>query len=161
MKKICSEIQEKILSSEGIFSTAIEGHCVDCASCRQLKQDWQLLSQIKPEPKIALTNDFAVIRAAQKFSRSQRIQVAIRRGLGYAAATASGIAAIYTVMFHGPLPDTANDIFNKAWNWDNFEEKVFVLDTATEVSRQDITIGASKDVALDKFIETEINIEQI
>jgi predicted anti-sigma-YlaC factor YlaD len=161
MKKICSEIQEEILSSEDVFSTAIEKHCVDCASCRQVKQDWQLLSQIKPEPEIALTNDFAVIRAAQKFSRSQRLQITIRRSLGYAAATASGIAAIYTVMFHGPLPNAANDVLRKSWNWDTFEERIFVLDTAAEVSKQDITIGTSKDEALNTFIENEIIIEQI
>ena len=161
MKNICPEIQEEILSSEGIFSTAIEEHCVNCTSCRQTKQDWQLLSRIKPEPKIALTNDFAVIRAAQKFSRNQRIQVAIRRGLGYAAATASGIAAIYTVMFHGPLPNATNDILRKSWNWDTFEERIFVLDTAAEVSKQDITIGTSKDEALNTFIDNEIIIEQI
>ena len=161
MKNICPEIQEEILSSEGVFSTATEEHCASCENCRQAKQDWQLLSRIKPEPKIALTNDFAVIRAAQKFSRSQRIQVAIRRGLGYAAATASGIAAIYTVMFQGDLPSRSNEIFNKAWHWDTFEEKIFVLDTAAEISRQDITIGTPKDDALNKFIEKEIIIEQI
>ena len=162
MKKKCQQIQKEILASNGIFNSIIEEHCADCKTCRQTKQDWKLFAGIKAAPKISLTNDFAIIRAAQKFSKSQRIQVAIRRGLGYAAATASGIAAIYTVMFHGPLSNNTNDIFNKAWNWDTFEEKVFVLDTATEVSSQDITIGdTSKDDALNKFIENEIIIEQI
>lgn len=161
MKNICKQMQEEILSCDGVFNAAIEEHCADCENCHQVKQDWKLFGQLKPTPKIALTNDFAIIRAAQKYSRSQRIQVAIRRGLGYAAATASGIAAIYTVMFHGPLSNAPNDIFSKAWNWDTFEERIFVLDTAAEVSKQDITIGTSKDEALNKFIETEINIEQI
>jgi len=161
MKKICKQVQEEILSCDGVFNAAIEEHCADCESCHQVKQDWKLFAELKPAPAIALTNDFAIIRTAQKYSRSQRIQVAIRRGLGYAAATASGIAAVYTVMFHGPLSNAPNDIFNKAWNWDAFEERIFVLDTATEVSKQDITIGTSKDEALNKFIETEINIEQI
>jgi len=161
MKKNCSQMQKEILASEGVFSTAVEKHCTDCASCLQAKQDWQLLSRIKPEPEIALTNDFAIIRAAQNFVKSQKLQISIRRWLGYAAATASGIAAIYTVMFHGPLPNATNDIFRKAWNWDTFEERIFVLDTAAEVSRQDITIGTPKDEALNKFIENEIIIEQI
>lgn len=161
MKNICTQIQGEILSCDGAFTAAIEEHCADCESCHQVKQDWKLFVELKPAPKISLTNDFAIISAAQKYSRSQRIQVAIRRGLGYAAAAASGIAAIYTVMFHGPLTDSSNEIFQKAWNWDNFEEKVFVLDTAAEVSRQDITIGTSKDEALNKFIETEINLDQI
>jgi len=161
MRKNCKQIQEEIFSCDGVFNAAIEEHCADCESCHQVKLDWKLFSEFKPAPAIALTNDFVIIRAAQKFSRNQRIQVAIRRGLGYAAATASGIAAIYTVMFHGPLSNAPNDIFQKAWNWDTFEERVFVLDTAAEVSRQDITIGTSKDEALDKFIETEINFEQI
>ncbi len=161
MKNNCQQIQEEILSCNGDFTVAIEEHCADCKNCRQAKQNWQLLAGTKARPKIALTNDFAIIRAAQKFSRSQRIQVAIRRGLGYAAATASGIAAIYTIMFQGDLPSRSNEIFNKAWHWDTFEEKVFVLDTAAEVSHQDITIGTPKDDALNKFIEKEIIVEQI
>lgn len=161
MKKNCSQMQKEILASDGIFTSVIEEHCADCESCHQLKLDWKLFAALKSSPKIALTNDFNIIKAAQKFSRSQRIQVAIRRGFGYAAATVSGIAAIYTVMFHGPLANTQNDIFHQSWNWDSFEERVFVLDTAVEVSSQDITIGTSKDDTSNDFIETEINFEQI
>ena len=161
MKNICSEIQEKILSSENVFNTAIEKHCAECSTCSQFKQDWLLLRRTKPEPQIALTNDFTVLREAQKFAGTRKLQISIRRWLGYAAATASGIAALYTVMFHGPSPNAANGIFQKAWNWDTFEEQLFVLDTAAEVSRQDITIGTSEDEPLNKFIENELNIEQI
>lgn len=162
MKNECQQIQKEILASNGAFTAAIEEHCADCETCRQTKQNWNLFAGIKAAPEIALTNDFAIIRAAQRFSRSQRIQIAIRRGFGYAAATVSGIAAVYAVMFHIALTNNSNEILSKAWNWDTFEEKVFVLDTAAEVSRQDITIGeTSKDDALNKFIETEINFEQI
>jgi predicted anti-sigma-YlaC factor YlaD len=161
MNNNCSKIQEEILSSNVVFSPAIEEHCANCESCRQLKQDWQLLSQVKSTPEISLTNDFAVIRTAQKFSKSQKRQILIRRVFGYAAAVASGIAAIYTVMFQGQLPNTANDIFRNSWDWDTFEERIFVLDTAAEISQQDITIGSSKNEALNEFIETEINIENI
>ncbi len=161
MKKKCSQMQKEILASDGMFTAAIEEHCADCENCHQVKQDWKLFTTLKSSPKIALTNDFNVIRAAQKFSKSQRIQVAIRRGFGYAAATVSGIAAIYTVMFHGPLTNAPNDIFHQSWNWDSFEERVFVLDTALEISSQDITIGTSKNGTLDDFTETEINFEQI
>ena len=162
MKNKCRQIQEEILSCDGTFTSAIEEHCADCRDCRRAKQNWKLFSGIKPAPEITLTNDFAIIRAAQKFSMAQRIQVAIRRGLGYAAATVSTIAAAYAIMFNMAMTDTSHKAFNKAWHWDTFEEKVFILDTATEVSSQDITIGeTSKDDALNKFIENEINIEQI
>jgi hypothetical protein len=162
MKKDCSQIQKEMLACNGAFTAVIEEHCADCESCLQIKQDWKLFADLKPTPEIPLSNDFAIIRAAQKYSRSQRIQVAIRRGFGYAAATVSGIAAVYAVMFHGPMTNTSNDVFHKAWSWDSFEERVFVLDTAAEVSRQDITIGDdSKDEALNNFIETEINFEQL
>lgn len=161
MKNKCQQIQKEILSCNGNFTAAIEKHCADCKDCRRAKQNWKLFSELKKKPKMPLTNDFAVIRAAQKFSRSQRVQIAIRRGLGYAAATVSTIAAAYAVMFNIAMADASNKAFNKAWHWDAFEEKVFVLDTAAEISRQDITIGASKDDALDKFIEKEIIVEQI
>jgi len=162
MKKDCSQMQKEILACNGVFNVAIEEHCADCESCYQFKKDWKLFDELKAAPAIALTNDFAIIRAAQKYSKSHRIQVAVRRGLGYAAATVSGIAAAYAVMFHGPMANTSNDILNKAWNWDSFEERVFVLDTAVEVSHQDLTIGeVPKDEALNKFIETEINFDEI
>lgn len=160
MKNKCQQIQEEILSCDGSFTAEIEEHCADCKDCRRAKQNWKLFSGLKKKPKIALTNDFAVIRAAQKFSTSQRIQVAIRRGLGYAAATVSTIAAAYAVMFNIAMTEASNKAFNQAWHWDTFEEKVFVLDTAAEISRQDITIGR-KDEALNKFIEKEIVVEQI
>jgi hypothetical protein len=161
MKNNCQQIQEQILSCNGDFTAAIEEHCADCKNCRQTKQNWELLAVTKVRPKITLTNDFAIIRAAQRFSRSQRIQVAIRRGLGYAAATVSGIAAVYAVMFNIASSNISNNALRKAWHWDSFEEKVFVLDTAAEISRQDITIGTPKDDALNKFIEKEIIVEQI
>ncbi len=161
MKNKCQQIQKEILSCNGNFTANVEEHCADCKICRQTKQNWKLFSELKNKPKIALLNDFAVIRAAQKFSRSQRIQIAVRRGLGYAAATVSAIAAAYAIMFNIAMADASNKVFNQAWHWDSFEEKVFVLDTAAEISRQDITIGASKDDALNKFIEKEIIIEQI
>jgi len=162
MKTKCLQMQKEILASDGFFTAAIEEHCADCDNCHQVKLDWKMLSTVTAVPDIPLTNDFAIIRAAQKHSRNQRLQVAIRRGFGYAAATVSGIAAVYAVMFHMALANTSNDAFKKAWNWDSFEEKIFVLDVATEISRQDITIGNTpKDDTLDNFIETEINIELI
>ncbi len=162
MKNICKEIQEKILSCDGVFTAEIEEHCADCENCHHLKMDWKMFSELESTAKIPLTNDFAVIRTAQRFSKSQRLQIAVRRGLGYAAATVSGIAAAYAIMFNMAMSDASNEAFRKAWNWDTFEEKVFVLDTATEISRQDITIGTvSKNDELDKFIEDEITIEQI
>ena len=162
MKNKCQQIQEEILSCDGTFTAAIEEHCADCESCHKVKQDWKLFAGIKSTPEIALTNDFAIIRAAQKYSTAQRIQVAIRRGLGYAAATVSTIAAAYAIMFNMAMAEASHEAFSKAWHWDAFEEKVFILDTAAEVSRQDITIGeTSKDDALNKFIENEITIEQI
>ncbi len=161
MKKKCSQMQKKILSSNCAFIPAIEKHCANCMSCRQVKQNWELLKQLKSVTKIPLTNDFAIIRMAQKFSKSQKRQVTIRRILGYSAAAVSGIAAIYTIMLHGLSPADSDDIFRKSWNWDNFEEKIFILDTAAAVSHQDITIGSSKNAALNEFIEKEIDIEQI
>ena len=162
MKKNCSQMQKEILASNGVFTTAIEEHCADCENCNQVKQDWKLFDGLKATPEIPLTNDFNIIRTAQKYSKSQRIQVAIRRGFGYAAATVSGIAAAYAIMFHGLLADTSANALRNAWNWDSFEEKVFVLDTAAEISHQDITIGgASKDKALNNFIETEINFDEL
>lgn len=160
MNNKCQQIREEILSCDGNFTAAIEEHCADCKECRRAKQNWKLFSGLRKKPKIALSNDFAVITAARKFSRSQRIQVAIRRGLGYAAATVSTIAAAYAIMFNIAMADASTRAFNQAWHWDSFEEKVFVLDTAAEISRQDITIG-QKDDALDKFIEKEIVVEQI
>ena len=161
MKSKCQQIQAEILSCNGDFTAAIEEHCADCKDCRQAKENWKLFAEVRKKPEIALTNDFAIIRAAQNFSRSQRIQIAIRRGLGYAAATVSAIAAAYAIMFNIAMAEASNEIFSKAWHWDSFEEKVFVLDTAAEISRQDITISTSKDDALNKFIEKEIVVEQI
>ncbi len=161
MNNNCSQMQEKILSSNGVFSPEIEQHCARCESCRRLQENWHLLSRAKSVPEISLTNDFAIITAARKYAKSQKRQITIRRVLGYAAAAASGIAAVYTVMFHGPLTAAPNDIFHKSWNWDTFEERIFVLDTAVEVSQQDITIGSASNDALDEFIETEINIKNI
>lgn len=161
MNDNCLQIQKEILASNGFFGTAIEQHCAACESCRRLKADWQLVGQARSSPEISLTNDFAVITAARKFARSQKRQIAIRRVLGYAAAAASGIAALYTVMFHEQLSDATNNIFQKSWNWDTFEERIFVLDTAAEVSRQDITIGSSKNDDLNEFIEKEIRVNNI
>lgn len=161
MKNDCSQMQEEILSSDGVFSLEVEQHCAGCESCRKVRKNWHLLCRVKSAPEISLSNDFAIITAARKYARSQKRQINIRRVLGYAAATASGIAAVYSVMFHGPLPSASNEMFRKSWNWDTFEERVFVLDTATEISQQDITIGSTDNDALDEFIETEINIKNI
>ena len=161
MSKNCLQIQKEILSSDGVFSPAIERHCAGCENCRRLKFDWQLVGRAGTSPEIRLTNDFAVITAARKFTRSRKRQVMIRRVLGYAAAAASGIAALYTVMFHEELSAATDNIFRKAWNWDTFEERVFVLDTATEISRQDITVGSSNNDELDEFIEKEISVNNI
>ena len=139
---ICSQVKREILASGDFLSPAIEAHCQECEACCHVKEDWQLLRDVKNTPDVPITNDFAVITAARKLNKSRRIQVAVRRFLGYTAATASGIAAIYTVLFNGQMPDAGNDIFSKAWSWDSFEEKVFVLDTATEISRQDIKFSS-------------------
>ncbi|MFA7184379.1 MAG: hypothetical protein WC082_05775, partial [Victivallales bacterium] len=80
-------------------------------------------------------------------------QVMIRRVLGYTAAAASGIAALYTVIFGGEMP---RNVFYRYWNWDSFEEKLFVLDTAAEVSLLDITV---RNDPLNQFIEKEIDIK--
>jgi hypothetical protein len=160
---ICSQVQREILASGDFLSPAIESHCRDCEACRRVKDDWRLLRDAKNIPDIPLSNDFVVITAARKLSKSRRIQVAVRRFLGYTAATASGIAAIYTVVFNGQMPGAGNDVFSKAWNWDSFEEKVFVLDTATEISRQDIKFGSWKyeNGNSDGNIDVQDNIEQI
>ena len=142
---ICSQVQKEILASGDFLGPAIESHCKECESCCRVKNDWQLLRDAKNVPDIPLSNDFAVITAARKLNKSRKIQVAVRRFLGYTAATASGIAAIYTVLFNGQVPNSGNDVFGKAWNWDSFEEKVFVLDTATEISRQDIKFSSWKN----------------
>lgn len=156
MKNKCSQVQREILASNGIFRQAVDEHCAECESCRNLKQDWYLFGNITPEQEIPLSNDFAVRRAAQKLAAGRKREVIVRRILGYTAAAASGFAALYTIIF-GQMPNTANEVYRKAWNWDSFEEKVFILDTATAVSRQDIAIGSARNKTLNEFIEAEIN----
>lgn len=137
MKKNCSRIQAEILASDGFLSQMVEQHCAKCENCRSLKQKWLRLRGLEPAAEIPLKNDFAVIRAAQKLAASRKRQVLIRRILGYTAAAASSLAAVYTVIFGGEI---AENVFNRYWNWDSFEERIFVLDTAAEVSLQDITV---------------------
>jgi hypothetical protein len=48
------------------------------------------------------------------------------------------------------------NVFYRYWNWDSFEEKLFVLDTAAEVSLLDITV---RNDPLNQFIEKEIDIK--
>ena len=160
---ICSQVQREILASGNFLSPAIESHCKECEACRRVKDDWQLLRDAKNIPDIPLSNDFAVITAARKLNKSRRIQVAVRRFLGYTAATASGIAAIYTVLFNGQMPSSGKDVFSKAWNWDSFEEKVFVLDVATEISRQDIKFSSwkSENGNFGGSLDGQDSIEQI
>jgi hypothetical protein len=161
MKKDCLKVQEQILSSNSNFSDEVELHCSKCEPCRNMKEDWALLSIAKFQPEIPLANDFAIIRIAQKRAKSQKRQIILRRVLGYAAAAASGIAAIYTVIFNTPMSNNSSQLLQQYWNWDSFEEKIFVLDTAAEVSQQDLTVGSTSDEALDEFIENEINISNI
>ncbi|MFA6716194.1 MAG: hypothetical protein WCS27_12505 [Victivallaceae bacterium] len=153
MKNNCSQTQAEILSSNGVFSRAVEEHCAECENCRLLKQDWTLFCRPETAPEVPLKNDFAVIRTAQKLAKSRKRQVMIRRVLGYTAAAASGIAALYTVIFGGEMP---RNVFYRYWNWDSFEEKLFVLDTAAEVSLLDITV---RNDPLNQFIEKEIDIK--
>jgi predicted anti-sigma-YlaC factor YlaD len=155
MKDDCSRMQAQILASDGFFSRALEEHCAKCENCRGLKQNWLELSSMEPEVEVPLKNDFAVIRAAQKLAAGRKRQVLIRRILGYTAAAASGIAAIYTVIFGSEITE---NVFHRYWKWDSFEEKLFVLDTATEVSLLDITV---KNDPVNQFIEKEITIEEI
>lgn len=152
MKDDCSRIQAEILASDGFFSQTVEQHCKKCKDCRNMKQKWLDLSGLESAAEVPLKNDFAVIRAAQKLTSNRKRQVLIRRILGYTAAAASSMAAVYTVIFGG---DIADNVLHRYWHWDSFEERLFVIDTATEVSLLDITV---KNDPLSQFIEEEITI---
>lgn len=158
--KNCSKIQEEILSANSSFSEEIEAHCAKCDNCRELKNDWAKLADAPLAPAVPISNDFAIIRAAQKHTKNQKNQILFRRIVGYAAAAVSGAAAIYTIIFNYQVPAN-NNIYQKSWDWDNFEEKAFVLDTAAEVSAQDFVVGSVDNEALNDFVENEIDIKTI
>jgi hypothetical protein len=147
--KLCTEMAEAILASDGDFSTTVQEHIGQCADCAALAGSWKCLRDVElpPVAEVPPSLDFAVLNAARKAQARNRWMLP---KWFYAISSAACAIMFAWLIVYSHQHESRRRA--SIWNTSRNDQALFMLDSEIEFNQ--ILISTSTESEVD---ESDIN----
>ena len=142
--KLCPEVSEEILGSDGEFSLPVQNHLKSCTDCAALAANWNALRAVEQPtvPAISPTLDFAVLSAATK--AQARYKWMLPKWF-YAISSAACAIMFSWLVIHSHQYEANRR--NAIWDTPSTDQAMFMLDSEIEFNRVFINIVRTAEPA--------------
>ena len=142
--KLCSEIGEEILATDGKFSSVVQTHLKSCDDCAVLAANWSALRDIEIPPIAAIppTLDFAVLNAARKAQARNRWMLP---KWFYAISSAACAIMFSWLVIHSHQAEVNRR--SAIWDTATTDQAMFMLDSEIEFNRVFINITPAPEMS--------------